>query len=180
LSGPVHWPDIWALFGIMGQLSFLAIGGMNPVLPEMQRQVTEVHHWMTPHDFAALFALAQAAPGPNFLVTTLVGWRVAGVPGALSATLGILTPPCILSYWMGALWHRFRHATWRQVVQAGLTPVTCGLVMAAAALLARSTVHGIGTLVVLALSTAILLTTKVHPLAVLGTAALAGAVGLIG
>jgi chromate transporter len=175
----VDWPDVWALFGIMGQLSFLAIGGMNPVLPEMQRQVTEVHHWMTPHEFASLFALAQAAPGPNFLVTTLVGWRVAGLPGAASATLGLISPPCILSYWVGALWHRFRYAGWRQVMQSGLTPVTCGLVMAAAALLAKSTVHGYGTLLVLAASTAVLLTTRLHPLVVLAAAALAGAIGLV-
>ena len=175
-----NWSDVGSLFGIMGQLSFMAIGGMNPVLPEMQRQVTEVHTWMTPHQFAALFALAQAAPGPNFLVTTLVGYQVAGFPGAMAATLGLLTPPTILSYSMGALWHRFRHANWRQIVQAGLTPVTCGLVIAAAALLGKSTVHSIGTAAVLVVSTVVLLTTRLHPLIVLGAAAAIGATGLLG
>ena len=50
------------LAGIFAQLSLLAIGGVNTVLPEMQRQVVRVHGWMTPAEFAALFALAQAAP----------------------------------------------------------------------------------------------------------------------
>lgn len=54
------------------QLSLLAFGGTNSVLPEMQRQVVQVHSWLSPHEFAALFALAQAAPGPNMLVVTLL------------------------------------------------------------------------------------------------------------
>ena len=77
--------NAWTVLLIMGQLSLVAIGGMAPVLPEMQRQVVE-HGWMTAAEFAALFALAQAAPGPNMLVSALVGLRVAGLPGAIIAT----------------------------------------------------------------------------------------------
>jgi len=60
-------------------LSLVAFGGANAVIPEIHRQAVEVHHWMTDQDFASLFAIAQAAPGPNFLVTTLVGWKAAGL-----------------------------------------------------------------------------------------------------
>ena len=75
--------DLIALALMYGQLSLLAFGGANAVIPEMQRQVVDVHHWMTAQDFAAMFALAQAAPGPNMMVVGLVGWRVAGVAGAV-------------------------------------------------------------------------------------------------
>ncbi len=68
---------------MFAQLSLLAFGGGNSILPEMQRQVVQVHQWMTARDFAALYALAQAAPGPNMLVSALIGQRVAGIPGAL-------------------------------------------------------------------------------------------------
>ncbi len=176
----VHWHEVLSLAEIMVQLSFLAIGGIAPVLPEMQRQVTEVHHWMTPAEFAALFALAQAAPGPNMLVTTLVGWRVAGFAGALTATAGICGPPCVLTYFTAALWQRFRNAPWRRLVQAGLTPVTCGLVMAAAVMIARASVHGIGTAAVVAVSVLVLLTTRLHPLVLLAAAAALGASGVLG
>ena len=60
------------------QLSLLAFGGGNTILPEMQREVVEVQHWMTAETFSSLFGLAQAAPGPNLMVVTLVGWHVAG------------------------------------------------------------------------------------------------------
>jgi chromate transporter len=175
-----QWHDALTLGAIMSQLSFLAIGGIAPVLPEMQRQVTDLHHWMTPREFAALFALAQAAPGPNMLVTTLVGWRVAGLAGAITATAGICGPPCILTYFTASLWQRFRNAPWRRLVQAGLTPVTCGMVMAAAVMIARASVHGLGTSLVVLISVVLLLTTRLHPLLLLAAAAAAGASGILG
>jgi chromate transporter len=175
----IPWDNVWALAAIMGQLSLLAIGGIAPVLPEMQRQVVDVHHWMTATEFAALFALAQAAPGPNMLVTTLIGWRSAGLPGAFAATLGICGPPCVITFVVAGLWHRFRHARWRRMVQAGLTPVTCGLVVAAGATLARATVHGAATLLVVVVSSGLLLATRVHPLVVLAVAAALGGAGLL-
>ncbi len=75
-----------ALALIFAELSVLAFGGGNTILPEMQRQVVEVHGWMTAADFSALFALGQAAPGPNLMVVTLVGWHVAGGPGRCVVT----------------------------------------------------------------------------------------------
>ena len=80
---------LWALAQIFTQLSVLAFGGGNTILPEMQRQVVDVHGWMTAADFSALFALGQAAPGPNLMVVTLVGWHVAGWSGMLVTTLAV-------------------------------------------------------------------------------------------
>src|SRR5262249_814244 len=68
-------------------LSFLAIGGAITALPEMHRQAVDVYHWMTSTQFTQLVAIAQAAPGPNVLIVTLIGQQVAGIPGALVATV---------------------------------------------------------------------------------------------
>src|SRR5579864_8192639 len=65
-------------------LSLVAIGGINAILPEIHRVVVDVEGWMTSGEFADLFALAQLAPGPNAMVVALVGWKVAGVAGALA------------------------------------------------------------------------------------------------
>src|SRR5579875_2796822 len=129
---------IAALIRIFGTLSLLAVGGANAVLPEMQHQVVGVQHWMTAEQFAALYALAQAAPGPNMLVSTLIGWQVAGLAGAFAATVALCLPACLLTYAVSAVWARFRHAEWRRLVQSGLTPVTVGLVMGAAVVLVRA------------------------------------------
>src|SRR5260221_14738732 len=55
----------------LSALSLIAVGGAITVLPEMHRGVVEVHGWMSGAQFADLFALAQAAPGPNILVVSL-------------------------------------------------------------------------------------------------------------
>ncbi len=166
--------DLGWLALIYAQMSLLAVGGVASVLPEMQRQVVDARGWMSPAEFAALFALAQAAPGPNMMVSTLVGWRVAGAPGALVATLGMIGPSSVLTWATTHVWNRFRHAAWRQKVQAGLVPLTIGLVMASAALLTASTTHGWLPGVITAATAAATLGTRVHPLLLLGAGALLG------
>jgi chromate transporter len=161
------------------QLSLLAFGGTNSVLPEMQRQVVQVHPWLTAQEFAALFALAQAAPGPNMLVVTLIGWRVAALPGALITTLRVAGPSSVLTFFGYRLWYRFRDARWRRMIQRGLVPVTAGLVLASAALLIQTTSAEWGTAAITLPATALLLFTRVHPLLVLAAAAALGAAGLV-
>jgi chromate transporter len=165
---------------VFGQLSLLAFGGANSLIPELQRQVVDVHHWMTAHDFAAMYALAQAAPGPNMMVVSLIGWRVAGVAGALVTTVSIMLPSSILTLFVAGVWYRFKDANWRKAMQAGLQPVTAGLIMASAALLIESTTIDWQAGVVTVLAAWLFLTNKFNPLLLLGVAALAGAVGLVG
>ena len=68
--------EIALQFGI---LSLLSIGGANAVIPEIQLRAVEIEHWMSNADFAQMFALSQASPGPNVLIVSLVGWKAAGV-----------------------------------------------------------------------------------------------------
>jgi chromate transporter len=172
--------DLIQLAIVFGQLSLLAFGGANSVIPELQRQVVDVHHWMSAHDFAAMYALAQAAPGPNMMVVSLIGWRVAGVPGALVTTGAVTLPSSILTLFVAGVWYKFKDADWRKAVQAGLTPVTAGLIMASAALLIKSTTVDWTAGVVTVIACGLFLQGKFHPLLLLAVAALAGAVGLVG
>lgn len=173
-EGPLA--DLARLFG---SLAFLTIGGVNVVVPEMQRQAVSLHHWMSAAQFAELFALAQAAPGPNFLVATLVGLRVAGVAGAATATLALVGPTCVLTYGVSVIWHRFRAARWRQVVQSGLTPVTVGLVLSAAVLLSASVATSAPRVILVLATAAAMLSGRVHPLLLLVGGAGLGAAGLL-
>lgn len=118
-------------------LSLLAIGGVNVVLPEMHRLAVDVHHWTTSAQFSDLFALAQAAPGPNMLIATLIGWRAAGPSGALVASAAMCGPSCVLTYFVARVWQRFRGASWRRAVETGLGPISVGLLLAAGYLLTR-------------------------------------------
>lgn len=169
---------IWILAANIALLSFFAIGGgIVTVLPELHRQVVDVHGWMSSETFAEMFAMAQAAPGPNLLVVTFIGYYIAGIPGALLATVAISAPTCTLAYFAGRIWYSFRQARWRTVFQAGIVPVSIGLVAASAYLIAR---EADGSLVAVAITlvTAVGLTlTRIHPILFL---AAAGALGLLG
>ena len=166
-----------ALALIFAQLSVVAFGGGNTTLPEMHRQVVDVHHWMTGADFAALYALAQAAPGPNMMVAPLIGWQVAGLAGMLVTTVAIFGPSSILTIVALRLWRRFRDKPWRAAVQAGLVPISVGLVAASATVIARTVDHDWIFVAITAASTAVLLRFRVHPLWMLAMGAAVGWTG---
>ncbi len=170
---------LWSLAILFAGISFFAVGGVNTLLPEMHRQVVDVHGWMTSERFADLFAIAQAAPGPNLIIVSLIGWEVGRMPGMLVATLAMIAPTSVLTYYVGQVWHRFRFARWRIALQSGLVPITIGLVSAASFVLAR-TADTNGVAVVLTLGTAVVLYfTRLHPLLFLALGAALGAVGLV-
>ena len=73
-------------------LSLLSIGGANAIIPEIHLRAVEIEHWMTDADFSEMFARSQAAPGPNVLIVSLIGWKAAGVVGALVAMLAMCAP----------------------------------------------------------------------------------------
>ena len=62
------------LAAMFGTLSLLSIGGGNAVLPEMHMQAVVGKHWLTNSQFADVFSISQAAPGPSILIVTLVGY----------------------------------------------------------------------------------------------------------
>ena len=166
-----------ALTLIFGELSFLAIGGASTTLPAMEHALVHQQHWLTATEFVRLHALAQAAPGPNMLAVTLFGWTIAGIPGAFAATFAFLLPACALAYGVGHLWVRFRDRRWRRVVQAGLVPVTAGLMLAAGFLLARGAAIDWRAGLLAAVVAGGTLGTRRHPLWFLGIAAGAGLIG---
>ncbi len=171
--------SLTGLVQVFGQLSLLAFGGGNSILPEMQRQVVSVHPWMSARDFAALYALAQSSPGPNMLVSTLIGLRVAGIGGAIVATMALTLPASALTFVCAHAWNRMREKPWRAVIQAGVMPVTAGLVMASAALLVHTTAHNWRAGALVAVATSLFLGTRINPLWVLAAAAGLGVSGLL-
>ncbi len=160
-------------------MAFLAIGGANAVLPEMHRQVVEVEHWMSDREFADLYAIASAAPGPNVLIVTLVGWRVAGVLGAIVTSLAMMGPTSLLTYAVFHVWNRAEAAAWRKPVQNGLAAVTAGLVAASAFLLSRAADTSTVAIGLTLATAAMSYWTRLNPLWAFGVAAAFGVAGLV-
>ncbi len=145
-------------------LSLLSFGGVNVILPDAHRFVVDTQHWLTDQQFADFFAIAQAAPGPNFLIFALIGWHVAGILGAITASLAIIVPAGTMAFVVGGLWHRFRNAPWRRAIQVGLAPITIGLVFSSALVLSAAADHDWLTFAVTVVTAVVALGTEFNPL----------------
>src|SRR4051812_37500597 len=162
------------LFVTFARLALVAIGGMQTILPEVYREVVEVHGWMSAADLADLVALAQASPGPNGLYVALIGLRVAGLPGFIVAALSFSLPPAILAFGVSRVRRRLAQARWLRVTQSGLVPIVVGLALASSLISARAaddTLVKFGLTVLVAL---VVWRTRWNPLWLLAVGAVVG------
>jgi chromate transporter len=154
-----------ALALVFAPLSLLSIGGGAALLAEIEHQSVGVHAWTTPREFADLFAISRAAPGPGTMLSTLIGWKVAGLPGALTATVALYLPSSLLVYGAAQLWGRWRGSIWHSAVERGLGPIAAGLILSGGIAVLRVSPGGPAVWLAAALSAALILCWRsVHPL----------------
>lgn len=127
---PDDWRTLLALVLVFGPLSLFSIGGGASLLAEIAHQSVDVHRWTTQREFADLFAISRAAPGPGTMLSALIGWKVAGWAGALAATVALYLPSSLLVFGAARLWGRWRGSPWHSAIERGLAPIAAGLVLA--------------------------------------------------
>jgi chromate transporter len=167
------------LFLEFALLSFVAFGGATALLPEMHRVVVENHQWLDNTTFTHLYAIAQAAPGPNVLVVTLIGWEVAGLAGALAATLAMCLPMSVVIYLLIDRWEGFAGKRWQKAISLGVAPLAVGLIFSGATLIAQAVEFGWAAWALVAMAVVVNLRTKLHPLWLIAAGAALGLLGLV-
>jgi chromate transporter len=171
---------ILALATTFGLMSLFAVGGANSAVPEMHRVAVDVHHWLTDKQFADVFAISQLSPGPNVLIVTLIGYAVAGVGGALVATVAMCLPTALLAYGVSRFLGRSSQARWPAMVQAALVPLSIGL-MAASGLVLGLASDRTWVAALVTIGAAVLASlTRLNPLWLLAAGGCLGFIGLIG
>ena len=160
-----------ALLLVFAPLSLVTVGGGQGIVSEIHRQSVNHYRWMTEPEFLDLFALSRLTPGPGSLLVTLVGWRVAGWPGAALASAAIFVPSSILVYAVARVWSRFKGARWQVAIERGLGPVAAGMILAASLTILEAANGGWVAWAVGLGSTVMLLCTDVSPFLLLGAGA---------
>ncbi|HVJ43623.1 MAG TPA: chromate transporter [Dongiaceae bacterium] len=167
--------------GLLGQLAITfatmslgAIGGANAVLPEMHRQAVSVHGWLDDTTFANLFAIAQAAPGPNVIFVSLIGWHLAGPTGLAVATAAICLPSSLLTFGVSRIRRRLIGANWMKLLQLALMPIPLALMAASGLIMAQAADHTLLTVVLTAGTTLFVAFTQRNPLWALSVGGLLG------
>jgi chromate transporter len=158
-----------------GLLSLISVGGMPAVMPELQRYVVDVKGWLTPGEFLQAFAVGQAAPGPNILIASLIGWKVAGIPGAIVALAAICGPAAVIAWWVAELWERFKDSPWRKAIQKAISPIVVALILSSGVIIATPGSPDWRLWLIAGASAAAMLATKVNPLWMLAGGGLLGA-----
>ncbi len=165
---PEAWRTLLGLVVVFGPLSLFSIGGGASLLAEIEHQSVVVHHWTTHREFADLFAISRAAPGPGTMLSTLIGWRVGGWPGAVTATVALYLPSSLLVFGVSRVWGRWRGSLWHSAIERGLAPIAAGL-MLAGGLAVLQAAGGVAVWAAAAVATIILLRwPKLNPLILFG------------
>jgi chromate transporter len=141
---------VFAKLGLALSLSFIFLrigavtfGGGFVMIPEIQAEVVDSHHWLTHQEFADATALGQITPGPVLIMATFVGYRVAGLLGALFSTICVFLPSFLMTIAAGSSFRRFRANRQMQAFLRGVAPAVAGLLVAAAWSVARAGIHSI-------------------------------------
>jgi chromate transporter len=157
-------------------VSLLAFGGGQAALPLVERIAVGETGWVSPQDFAAAVAFGYVTPGPVLITATFIGYRAAGLVGAVAATLGVFLMPWVLAAAAAQQLQRFMQHPWLRGFGLGAAPAVVGLLVVTALHLARPafTHWAYAGIAIVALMLA--LRTKLHPLSILVGGVVAGAV----
>jgi len=115
------------LFVYFAIISMLAFGGGNAAISLLERISVSEMRWITPQDFAAAIGFAYITPGPVLITAAFIGHRVAGLSGALVATLGVFLVPWLLSVLASHQVRRHLDHPWLQGFGLGAAPAVIGL-----------------------------------------------------
>ena len=130
-----------ALSTIFLRIGTVTFGGGLVMVPLIESEVVDTHHWLTHQEFADAFALGQITPGPVLITATFVGYRVAGTLGALVATISIFLPAFLMTIAAASSLRRFRNNEQVQSFLRGVAPAVVGLLVAAALSVGRAGIH---------------------------------------
>lgn len=133
----------WSFF----QIGLFSIGGGYAAMPLIQNQVVDLHPWLTMTQFADIMTIAEMTPGPIAINSaTFVGIQVAGLPGAIIATLGCVLPSCVIVLTLAYIYYRFRGLNIVQGILAGLRPAVIAMIASAGISLLILAIYGQRTL----------------------------------
>src|SRR6266540_321926 len=129
-----------ALFFV--EASALTFGSGLAVVPFLHHGLVETHHWLTEQQLTDAVAMGLISPGPVVIMGTFAGYLVAGVVGAVVATVALFTPIYLFVVVPGRLFRRFERHPRLQGFVKGATAAAAGAIAGAAIVIGRQTIHG--------------------------------------
>jgi chromate transporter len=175
-AGAVSLSQLGLVFLKVGLVFF---GGGFVLIPVLHRILVVNLQWLNPQEFLDGIAISNLTPGPISVLATFVGYRMLGITGALTATVALFLPAAVLMFILCQQYERMKRGTKVQDFLAGVVPAVIGLIVSAAVLLSRETLHSWQSYALCAVSLLLLIRWRLHPVFVLALGAVAGAASLL-
>ncbi len=189
LCEPLHLGDWRSLLGVIWDflsLSLFSLGGGNTLLNEYHHMAVDQYCWLSSRQFADIYAIAEAAPGPSSMIVGLLGMGAAvkegplwGLLSGVTAEIAILLPSTLVMVAAALSWNRLRHSPWRVAFERGLGPITLGILFAVGLKILRISDHDTPAYAVSLVVCVLMLRTKISPLWFMAVAGVMGAFGLV-
>ena len=120
------------LFWEFAKVGIFCVGGGYASMPLIQAAVVDAYHWMSLGEFVDIFTISQMTPGPiGINAATFAGMKIAGIPGAVCATVGFCTPSLILGIVLANLFFKYGDIGPIRGILNGLRPAVVALIAAA-------------------------------------------------
>ncbi len=120
------------LFYEFAKISLVCVGGGYASMPLIQAAVVDSYHWLTLGEFIDIFTISQMTPGPiGVNAATFAGMKIAGLPGAVCATMGFVTPSLILCVALARIFMKYGNVGAIHGILNGLRPAVMALIAAA-------------------------------------------------
>ena len=169
--------ELWELFRIFARIGALSFGGGYAMLPMLQKEVVEKHGWATEEELMDYYAIGQCTPGVIAVnVSTFIGHKLAGLPGAIAASLGFISPSIFIITLIAAFLESFASNVYVAHALAGIRVCVCVLILNSVLALGKKAIKNKISWVIFLIATVLAAFTEVPTVAiVLG----AGVVGYI-
>ena len=121
------------------KIGIVTFGGGYAMIPIIEAEVVDKHHWMTKEEFVDAIAITQTCPGALAInMSSFLGYKLAKIPGAIVCTLGTSLPSFLIILVIAMFFHQFQDNKIVAALFAGIRPAVVALIVVPTFQLAKS------------------------------------------
>lgn len=162
------------LLTVFSGMSLMLFGGGFVFIPMIQEIVVDSYGWLTQAQFIDGIALGQVTPGPIVISATFIGYKVAGILGATTATIGAFLPPALLMLFCSSYLQKIKSSNTIQAILKGIHAGVIGMIFAAGYVVTTTAQPNIMSLAIFVAALTLLLRFKVEVILLIPLSGLAG------
>ncbi|WP_353093701.1 chromate transporter [Tissierella praeacuta] len=168
---------IWKLFVSFLKIGAFSFGGGYAMLPLIQKEIIDVHGWLTLNEFIDILAVVEMTPGPVAINSaTFLGYKVGGILGSIVATTAVVLPSIVVILTIAHFLSKFKNSPYVDWAFRGIRPVVLGLIISASLSVSKNAIIDMKTFILGSVLFYLTSFKKLHPILTIIIAGIAGVI----